>query len=223
MSSASSPSADSVNLESVQLTAAHTSTITQYVTFGLGDYLFALPSTAILKVVATPPPDQGGLVSMGLVQLGPYSIQIVDLAKLFPGKKANDMSSERHSVPMPEGKAIAQAASQHTRPDQNPPFLIVLQSPDRILWGIPVYAPPDLIDIPDYALHAVPADKSSVHSLRWVSHIVNYSLGEKKHTLLVLNLSALWKVKSSQERADEAKVTAIQNNRKLARKSEMYV
>ncbi|MGB3300811.1 MAG: hypothetical protein WBA76_21305, partial [Phormidesmis sp.] len=48
------------------------STIGKYITFRLENYLFALPSKAILKIVATPPPSQGGMVAMGLVQLEQY-------------------------------------------------------------------------------------------------------------------------------------------------------
>ena len=65
--------------------------VTQYITFKLADYFLALPSQKILKIVATPPPQQGGLVDIGLVQLGQHSIQILDLSKLLglkePSKK----------------------------------------------------------------------------------------------------------------------------------------
>lgn len=157
----------------------------KYITFKLADYLFALPSEAILKIVATPAPSQGGMVSMGLVQLEQYSIQTIDLVKLL---SLQDQPKNGQSTT----PAVTDAKTLEAVPTpQNPPFLMVLQDAEDTLWGIAVEEPPDLMDIPHYALKPVPSEKRMTKALRWVSHVVTYDLGGDRHTLLLLDLSAL--------------------------------
>ncbi len=153
----------------------------QYITFKLADYLCALPSEKILKIVATPPPSQGGMVSMGLVQLEQYSIQIIDLAKLLNGQSADSASARTTASKTVTSADFTVAALK------NPPFLMVLQDSAQKLWGIAVNEPPDLMDIPRYALKPVPSEKRLTRALRWVSHVVTYDLGRNRHTLLVLD------------------------------------
>ncbi|MGC1309422.1 MAG: chemotaxis protein CheW [Phormidesmis sp.] len=175
--------------------------VTQYITFELSDYLFALPSQKILKIVATPSPKQGGLVSMGLVQLAQYSIQILDLPRILglkPAKKSDRPSLTTNAL------STTNATVNDKKTAQNPPFLMVLQnteqnreqnseqSPEQDLWGIAVQTPPDLMHIPDYALRPIPPKQRSTRTLQWVSHVVNYDLARDRHTLLILDLPALF-------------------------------
>ncbi|MEL6816063.1 MAG: hypothetical protein AAFP03_14835 [Cyanobacteria bacterium J06598_3] len=162
---------------------------TQYITFKLADYLFALRSLEILKIVETPPPSQGGLVQMGMVQLGPYSIQIIDLPALLslkgkasknkPGVSPAHPPNNQRKEPNPE------------QPEQSPPFLMILQNAEQDLWGIALHEPPDLMEVPDYALKPVPSHQRSTRALRWVSHIVSYDLNSNRHSLLILDLSTV--------------------------------
>ncbi len=140
----------------------------KYITFKVAGYVFALSSQEILKVVATPSPNEGGMVSMGLVQLEQYSIQILNLPELLRLNTTDRQSSA-----------------------ENPPFLMVLQNAEKDLWGIAVDHPPDLLEVPDYALKPVPPEKRLTPALRWVSHVVTYSLGSDRHTLLLLDSSLL--------------------------------
>lgn len=178
--------------------------VTKYITFKLTDYLFALPSEKILKVVATPSPQQGGLVSMGLVQLEQYSIQILDLPQLLAldrvkGIGAAAKLSKKSTESAPKFTASLAKPKEPNKvtlkteelPSKNPPFLMVLQNTDQDLLGIAVHEPPDLMDIPDYALKPVPQEKRSSRTLRWVSHVVTYNLGSDRHILLLLDLSLL--------------------------------
>jgi chemotaxis signal transduction protein len=162
----------------------------KYITFKLADYLLALPSEGILKIVSTPPPSQGGMVSMGLVQLEQYSIQIIDLIKLLSLKGQDDIVNGAKKSSKTAVSTAAPTAPTAVAP-QNPPFLIVIQDIDQNLWGIAVNEPPDLMDIPRYALKPVPAEKRLTRALRWVSHIVTYDLGGDRHTLLLLDMSVL--------------------------------
>ncbi|MGB7249636.1 MAG: chemotaxis protein CheW [Phormidesmis sp.] len=155
---------------------------TKYITFKLANYSFALPSKEILKIVETPSPSQGGMVSMGLVQLAQYSIQIVDLPKLLALN-----TSEQRLLTSPESLP---ENSPESLPE-NPPFLVVFQNAIGELWGIAVHEPPDLMDIPSYALKAVPPEKRLTKTLRWISHMVTYSLGSDRHILLLLDWQLL--------------------------------
>jgi len=150
----------------------------QHITFRFNDYLFALPSQDVLRVVATPSPEQGGFIAMGMVQLGPYSIQILDLAVLLELKQT-------------EKAAVAQREDT----DENPPFLLVLkgtaQTDEKRFWGIALQAPPDLMDVPLYALKPVPAHQRLTPSLKWISHIVSYDLDSQRRSLLILDLSLI--------------------------------
>lgn len=164
---------------------------TQYITFGLSGYRFAIASDEVLKVVMTPEASQGGLVDLGLVQLGPYSIQILDLPSLLSLERAGERGGSAPSVGSSrelEGRKVARHSTQ-TQKNSNPPFLVVLQDSSEELWGIALHEPPDLIEVPDYALKPVPAKKRLLRSLRWISHIVNYDLNRDRHSLLVLDLA----------------------------------
>ncbi|MEM9948153.1 MAG: hypothetical protein AAF810_19115 [Cyanobacteria bacterium P01_D01_bin.36] len=179
---------------------------TQYITFELFGYLFGLPSREILRVVTTPPPTQGGLVAMGMVQLGPYSIQIIDLVAILALRSTDIKKHPRPSVS--SSRSLENRKKGHEpNHDENPPFLVVLENPQQHetqgqaqsqinsqeLWGIALHEPPDLIEVPNYALKPVPSHQRQSQALQWVSHIVNYDLNEDRHTLLVLNLSPIVK------------------------------
>ncbi|MGB3767563.1 MAG: chemotaxis protein CheW [Phormidesmis sp.] len=167
--------------------------VTQYLTFRVADYLLALPSQQILRIVATPTPDQGGLVGLGLVQLAQYSIQIIDLVKLLELQVASYSRHSELSISKLQARSFTADDTEHPSPTaaQNPPFLIVLQA-DQNLWGIAVHEPPDLMAIPSYALKPIPSQQRQTRALRWVSHVVTYDLANNRHSLPVLDLSDLF-------------------------------
>ena len=143
---------------------------TQYLTFRVADYLLALLSQQILRVVAIPPTGRDGLIDMGIVQLAQYSIQIIDLPKLLELKPAGDAASDGSSANR---------------------FLIVLQNDSKDLWGIAVQDPPDIMTVPNYALKPIPPAQRQTRALRWVSHVVTYDLSSNRHSLPILDLSDL--------------------------------
>ena len=168
-------------------TADYAPEATQYLTFKVSGYLMALPGQEILRIVATPPPNQGGLVKMGLVQLGQYSIQIINLSELLEIEPIDNSVSQlagHPSNPYPNQPHQAKF-------NQNPPFLMVLQNADKDLWGIALQEPPDLMEIPNYALKPIPPKQRQTRALRWVSHIVTYDLESDRQSLPILDLSEL--------------------------------
>ena len=122
----------------------------KFITFQLGGYRFALPSQDVLKIMVTPAPEQGGMVSMGLVQLGQYSIQILALQTILK---------------------LEQPADDRDTTDSS--FLIILQAKQG-LWGIVVDQSPDLMNISNSALKPVPTSKRIAGALKGISHIVTY-------------------------------------------------
>jgi purine-binding chemotaxis protein CheW len=196
----------------------------QYITFKLADYLFALPSEAILRIVATPPPSQGGMVSMGLVQLEQYSIQIIDLIRLL-NLKGQDIAG---AIKKPNNALSPAEVAEVTEPSasKNPPFLIVLQDSDQALWGIAVDQPPDLMDVPHYALKSVPDEKRLTRAFRWISHVVTYDWRGDRHTMLLLDMAILLPSKPSEPTSEpplfpEIKTLTTRGN-SLIRETEMY-
>ena len=173
---------------------------TQYITFNVSGYVFGLPSKAILRVVTTPPANKGGLISMGMVQLGPYNIQIIDLVSLLALDDTQSKPSAHSSRAIERRKSASrkserreserrEKSSSFVAPAKNPPFLVVLQNTDGEFWGIALDEPPDLMDVPNYALKPVPEHRKTTRSLQWVSHIVSYDLNSNRHSLLILDLS----------------------------------
>ena len=178
----------------------------KFITFQLGDYLFALPSQDVLKIIVTPTPKQGGMVNMGLVQLGQYNIQILELQSLLKLEKS----------------AVNTSASDST-------FLIIMQVA-QTLWGIVVSQSPDLMNISNSALKPVPNSKRIAGALKGISHIVtNPALNEQspindsasskdRQVLLVLDVRKLLTLSERQisETESDRPLTSKKANTKTA-------
>lgn len=145
----------------------NTSKIVKFLTFKVADYWFALPMRAIQKIVNCPPPDNGGIVSLGMVQLGSHTVQLLDLQSVF----GLDATS--------------------TTPGQTP-FLLVLRSIENKLWGIALESPPDLLELPLSSFQPVSADRRFVPKKQWISHIAILSEQKIDRTLLFLDLNSVF-------------------------------
>lgn len=145
----------------------NTSLLTKFVTFKVAGHWFALSMVAILRIVNCPPPEKGGVITLGVVQLGPHTVQLLDLYGIFG--------------------IGADAAS----PDQAS-FLLVLRSEQKKLWGIALESPPDLIELPLDAFQAISSDKSFAPRKQWISHIAVVSKPDISRTLLLLDLNAVF-------------------------------
>lgn len=171
----------------------NTNKLRKYIIFKLLGYSFALPSENILKIVATPPPNQGGMVSMGLVQLGQYSIRILNLLKTLDLK--NNIESSEQDSDSNEPTAVTST--------QNLPFLIVLRNANETLWGVAVSEPPDLMEIHDQALNSVPLEQRAFGTLRGVSHIAQVGTLGDQRTILILDMTALFAQQQIDTPADD--------------------
>ncbi|MEM1239703.1 MAG: chemotaxis protein CheW [Cyanobacteria bacterium P01_H01_bin.26] len=142
-------------------------TLTKFITFQAASHWFALSMASILRIVNCPPPDQGGIVTLGVVQLGSHTIQLLDLHGIFG------------------------VGTHGTLPEQVP-FLLVLQSDPEKLWGIALESPPDLIELPLTAFQSVSSDKNFFPRKQWISHIAVVSEPDVSRTLLLLDLEAVF-------------------------------
>lgn len=148
-----------------------TSAIAKFITFKVADYWFALPMEAILKVVNCPSRDQGGIVSLGIVQLGTHTIQLLNLHGVF--------------------------GLGNTSPPRQLPFLLVLRDAHNKLWGITLESPPDLVELPLAIFHSVSVDRRFVPKKQWISHIAIPSEQDSR-TLLLLDLKAVFQYEMEQ-------------------------
>ena len=143
------------------------SKIIKFITFKVADYWFSLPIAAVLKIVNCPPPEKGGIITLGVVQLGSHTIQLLDLYSMF------DLDAD------------AKTPNQLS-------FLLVLRNTQKKLWGIALDTPPDLIELPLSNFQAVPQNKYFATKRQWVSHIAVVSEQGINRTLLLLNLKSLF-------------------------------
>ncbi|MEM7065165.1 MAG: chemotaxis protein CheW [Cyanobacteria bacterium P01_B01_bin.77] len=148
-----------------------TSAIVKFITFKVADYWFALPMETILKVINCPPLEQGGIVPLGIVQLGTHTIQLLDLHGVFG----------LGNIPSP----------------RQLPFLLVLRGANNKLWGITLESPPDLVELSLAAFHSVSVDRRFLPKKQWISHIAMIS-GQDGRTLLLLDLKAIFQQETAQ-------------------------
>jgi len=143
---------------------------TQFITFSFASYLFAIPSKHIVKVVPMPSHSQGGLIDIGFVQLGQYSIQMLNLPELV---------ELTHKL----------TSNEYTSKDNS--FLLVLQNNEQNLFGMTLATPPDLLEIHSDKLQAVPAHQRQSGTLQWISHVATHTKTTTKKIVLMLDLAVL--------------------------------
>lgn len=137
----------------------------KYISFQVASYWYVIPVTEILKVVNCPPPSQGGVVGLGVVQLGPHTIQLLDLEQIFGGD------------------ATTRATLKST--------LVVLQHQGNTLWGIALGTAPDLVELPSAALKPVTLADHGTSQNPWISHVGVIQGQTCKQTYLQLDLETL--------------------------------
>ncbi|MGD1856770.1 MAG: chemotaxis protein CheW [Leptolyngbyaceae cyanobacterium] len=146
--------------------------LSKYVSFQIANYWYVIPVDEILKIVNCPSPNQGGVVGLGVVQLGPHTIQLLDLYQIF-------------GLP-PQTNA------------GNPAFLIVLQNKNNQLWGVALETPPDLIELLPTVLKPVSLTERFTPQTPWISHVGVATEQQSQRTFLQLDLQALLQQKTGQ-------------------------
>ncbi|MGQ4650075.1 chemotaxis protein CheW [Lyngbya aestuarii] len=140
----------------------------KFIVFQIADYLLALPIGEVLKVVnySSTAADKG-LKTMGLIQLGKYTIRMLNLSERL---------SSDSSLPLP----VAQA------------FLVITRSPQGELWGIAVEEPPNLMELPLERIHLIPSSESQSGVFGLASYGAVVSQGQATATIFLLDLQRVF-------------------------------
>lgn len=136
----------------------------KYIIFQLVSYWYVIPVAEILKIVNCPSPKNGGIVDLGMVQLGPHTVQLLNLHQIFE-------------------------IDGNTTPSYG--FLVVLKFQDHGLWGITLNATPDLIELPSDTLNPVSLTGELTAQSPCISHVGIVSEETGNRTLLRLDVKAL--------------------------------
>ena len=134
-----------------------------FIVFRIATYLFALPMGDVLQVVPCPPQSSDELKQVGLIQLGAYTIKLVDLHRQC---NAEDVS------PLPESQSS----------------LVLTRDPQGGFCGILVYEPPDIIEFPSKKMRSLPQSESPFSVLKIASHAAVLSWNEVTTTIFLLNV-----------------------------------
>ncbi|MEQ9235637.1 chemotaxis protein CheW [Coleofasciculus sp. E2-BRE-01] len=135
----------------------------KYIVFKISDSLMSLPMDNVLKVLNTPS-NESGWNAMGLLQIGDYTIRIVDLhQQLNPNYDANSTNLQS--------------------------FLVITNPIEGDLFGIIVDEPPNLIELNPDLIRKLPKYN---RRLPMVSHAAVLQENEKKTTIFMLDLYELF-------------------------------
>lgn len=135
----------------------------QFIIFGVLNYLFALPISDIVQVVNFPPQSGEELNHAGLIRLGNHIIRLVDLHWL-------DNSTDGY------------------RPSAPPSFLVITQGLQEGFCGIPVFEPPDLIEISPEQIQILPQSERQFGVLKIASHAAVISWQGVTKTIFLLDI-----------------------------------
>lgn len=135
----------------------------KYIVFKISDCLMSLPMDNVLKVLNTPF-NESGWDAMGLLQIGNYTIRIVDLhQQLNPDYDVDATHSQS--------------------------FLVITNPIEGDLFGIVVDEPPNLIELNPDLIRKLPKYN---RRLPMVSHAAILQENEKKTTIFMLDLYELF-------------------------------
>ena len=135
----------------------------KYIVFKISGCFMALPMDNVLKVINTPP-TASGWNAMGLIQVGNYTIRIIDLHQ-----KLN--TDEQLMLPVFQS------------------FLVITNPIEGELCGIIVDEPPNLVELNRDIIHKLP---KSNRQLQMVSHAAIIYEKEIKTTIFMLDLHELF-------------------------------
>jgi len=140
-----------------------TSDTQKNIVFKISDCLISLPMDNVLKVLNTPS-NESGWNAMGLLQIGDYTIRIVDLHQQLNPNYDTDSTNLQS-------------------------FLVITNPIEGDLFGIIVDEPPNLIELNPDLIRKLPKYN---RRLPMVSHAAVLQENEKKTTIFMLDLFELF-------------------------------
>ncbi|MBD1865864.1 chemotaxis protein CheW [Leptolyngbya sp. FACHB-541] len=137
------------------------SKLEKLIVFAIANYDLALPIDQVLRVINYPLDTSKSLEKIGLIQCGRHTIRAVNLSQQL----------------------------QLETPDAQPlPFLMLVRGIDQELCGIPVSAPPDVIEISIEALQPLEWTSTTSPLLKVVSHTAVVKQTDETLSILLLDL-----------------------------------
>ena len=152
------------------------------ITFPIANYLFALPMSTILKVSHCPSLSSENLSDIGLVNLENRTIALLNLHQ--------KLDSARQVGGTKKIKRRAKISGQ---------FLILTQSRQGQLCGIPIDKLPDMIDLPLETIEALPESYRQTNLLGIANYVAVLPSEEKKIAIFLLDLEAALNLATSNE------------------------
>jgi chemotaxis signal transduction protein len=137
--------------------------VEKFVVFTIADYSLALPIVEVLRVVNCPAKTSSELEEIGMIQIDRYVIRVLDLYQ----------------------QLNAEAVSQLPR---DPSFLVIVQSAEGELWGIPVDEPPSVIEFPLQMMRPLPKSGEQFNLLKIASHVAVISQEQETTTIFLADL-----------------------------------
>ena len=133
-----------------------------FVVFAIAGYHLALPIETVLQVISHPLISENELSKVGLIQVGQYLIQVIDLYQCL------------------EADTVDQ-------PCRSQSFLIVIAGTEKNLHGILVDEPPNLMKLPLNKVQCLPPSDRQFPLLNLVSHMVVRDQTENPAAIFLLN------------------------------------
>ncbi len=145
------------------------------IVFPVGLYTLALPISLVLKVIPCPPISHRSSNGLGIVNFGDQTITIIDLHfKLASSSQLPTNGSDQMLQPTQSLTSLLDPQSNLITPLHDQPlkqaFLILSQTRQGELCGIPVATPPAWIEIPKQAIRELPLSYRHSHPLGIASH-----------------------------------------------------
>jgi chemotaxis signal transduction protein len=142
------------------------SPVAKYIVFSVAAYRFALPVEQVLRVIRRPASTHGQFNEIGLLQIDRYIIKILDLYQSFQ-TGATDSLQQRS-------------------------LLVITHDFQGHLYGIPVCAPPDLVELPPSVVQPLPEPNSYSSLPERISYAVATSSSTTALPIFLLDLQRVF-------------------------------
>lgn len=149
-----------LNKLNVDRSNADQSSVEKFIVFQVANHYFALPIDQVLRVINYCSSTSTVFNSMGLIQIGRYTVRLLDLQSSFDVRGVS--SSPAHQ-----------------------PFLVISRNSQGDLYGIPVDAPPDVMEFPPDLMQPIPSFDNHYLS-KMISHAA--VLPDNTATIFLLNI-----------------------------------
>jgi len=134
--------------------------------FRMGDVKLALPLDTVSKILNKTPVYGMGLNGVGVAHVGDHEVTVVDLhQQLFRSSTINESS-----------QAV---------------YLIISQSRQGELYGIPVTAVPVLMEVPSSSIRVLPKSYRRADILRSATHVCHIPQEEAPLTIFMVDVDLL--------------------------------